>query len=233
MASTSLLLLGEAGVVTNLHSHPGDRLGALANLHRDHGDDAPALALRSQPDFEPLVSLRMREAQHQRKPGPLCLPYDRPHLGFFNDHCDKVIEDFDLSSKHVRARATTALRGPDQRRGEALDGRGNWRRATWSWSVWASSRSGRRGLCGMIPESTTSLNKTSADGPTSWRRSWWWAGGSLPGRSRSDSSTRDMTFTWSRATRCESTSSTATRAGSDPSLWPDLSARRMRTSDVR
>ena len=153
-------------------------------------------------DLNPWSLLRYAGKRKTRKPGLFAPPYDRPHLGFFNDHCDKVIEDFDLSSKHVRARATHCTVDCDHvtvklSTGEALMTRNV------VLAIGAGEQpGGRRGLCGMIPESTTSLNKTSADGPTSWRRSWWWAEGSLPGRSRSDSSTRDMTFTWSRATRC-------------------------------
>ena len=57
-------------------------------------------------DLNPWSLLRYAGKRKTRKPGLFAPPYDRPHLGFFNDHCDKVIEDFDLSSKHVRARAT-------------------------------------------------------------------------------------------------------------------------------
>ena len=41
------------------------------------------------------------------KPALFAPPYDRPHLGLFNDHCDKVIDTFGLSELHVQARATS------------------------------------------------------------------------------------------------------------------------------
>ena len=40
-----------------------------------------------------------------RDPGLFAPPFDRPALGFFNDHCDQVIETFGLAELHVRARA--------------------------------------------------------------------------------------------------------------------------------
>jgi len=45
------------------------------------------------------------EKNKPREVGLFTPPYDRPQLRLFNDHCDKVIETFDLSSLHVRARA--------------------------------------------------------------------------------------------------------------------------------
>ena len=57
-------------------------------------------------DLNPWSLLRYAGKRKTRKPGLFAPPYDRPHLGFFNDHCDKVIDDFDLSSMHVRARAS-------------------------------------------------------------------------------------------------------------------------------
>jgi hypothetical protein len=58
-------------------------------------------------DLNPWSMMRYAGKRKRRKPGLFAPPYDRPNLMFFNDHCDKVIQDFALSKLHVQARATT------------------------------------------------------------------------------------------------------------------------------
>lgn len=45
--------------------------------------------------------------KNNRKSGLFAPPYDRPALGFFNEHCDRVINQFGLSDLHVQARAVS------------------------------------------------------------------------------------------------------------------------------
>ncbi len=56
-----------------------------------------------------LAPWSLQDAAGKRKHrdrGLFAPPYDRPALGFFNAHCDRVVEDFGLVDLHVRARAT-------------------------------------------------------------------------------------------------------------------------------
>ena len=58
-------------------------------------------------DLNPWSLIRSAGKRKTRKKGLFAPPYNRPHLAFFNDHCDKVIGDFELTKLHVRARATS------------------------------------------------------------------------------------------------------------------------------
>jgi pyruvate/2-oxoglutarate dehydrogenase complex dihydrolipoamide dehydrogenase (E3) component len=58
-------------------------------------------------DLNPWSLKQYGGKRKRRKPGLFAPPYDRPNLTFFNDHCDKVIGDFNLNKLHVRARATS------------------------------------------------------------------------------------------------------------------------------
>jgi cation diffusion facilitator CzcD-associated flavoprotein CzcO len=63
-------------------------------------------------DLDPWSLLRQagkrkkRKKQKKQASDLFAPPYDRPNLGFFNDHCDKVIDTFGLSDLHIRARVT-------------------------------------------------------------------------------------------------------------------------------
>lgn len=57
-------------------------------------------------DLDPWSMLNYAGSDADRKAALFAPPYDRPHLEFFNDHCDKVIDEFGLRALHVRARAT-------------------------------------------------------------------------------------------------------------------------------
>lgn len=60
-------------------------------------------------DLNPWSLKQYAGRRKNRKRGLFAAPYDRPNLMFFNDHCDKVIEDFGLSKLHIRARATKCV----------------------------------------------------------------------------------------------------------------------------
>ena len=49
---------------------------------------------------------RFAGKRKKRKSGLFAPPYDRPALGLFNAHCDRIIERFELSNLHIRARAS-------------------------------------------------------------------------------------------------------------------------------
>ena len=56
-------------------------------------------------DLNPWSLIRYAGKRKNRKAGLFAPPYNRPNLGFFNDHCDTVIGTFGLSDLHIRARA--------------------------------------------------------------------------------------------------------------------------------
>ncbi len=58
-------------------------------------------------DLNPWSMLKSAGGRKRRKSGLFATPNDRPNLQFFNDHCDKVIEDFGLDSVHLRASAVS------------------------------------------------------------------------------------------------------------------------------
>ena len=58
-------------------------------------------------DLNPWSLFRYAGKRKTRRSGLFAPPYDRPQLGFFNDHCDKVIDEFKLDDLHVCADATT------------------------------------------------------------------------------------------------------------------------------
>jgi len=58
-------------------------------------------------DLNPFSLMRAAGERKSRKKGLFAPPYDRPKLGFFNEHCDGVIETFGLNALHIRARAVT------------------------------------------------------------------------------------------------------------------------------
>jgi len=103
-------LIGEAGVDPKRLRivDPGDRL-----LHRWRTctETTGMTHLRSPSvhnlDLSPWSLNRYAGKKKNRKSGLFAPPYDRPDLQFFNDHCDKVIGDFDLSTLHIRARASS------------------------------------------------------------------------------------------------------------------------------
>ena len=57
-------------------------------------------------DLNPWSMMRYA-GRRSRYSGFFALPFNRPNLDFFNDHCDKVIQDFGLNKLHICARATT------------------------------------------------------------------------------------------------------------------------------
>lgn len=57
-------------------------------------------------DLHPWSLRRFAGKRKKRRPGLFALPYERPALGLFNSHCDRVIETFGLDALHIRARAT-------------------------------------------------------------------------------------------------------------------------------
>ena len=57
-------------------------------------------------DLEPWDLQRFAGKRETRKRGLFAPPYDRPKLTLFNDHCDRVIETFNLDKRHLRAKAT-------------------------------------------------------------------------------------------------------------------------------
>ena len=56
-------------------------------------------------DLEPFSLTRFAGTPRPRRRGLLRAPYDRPALSLFDDHCQKVIERFDLGRLHLRDRA--------------------------------------------------------------------------------------------------------------------------------
>ena len=57
-------------------------------------------------DLEPFSLVHFAGPRRNRPRGLLKLPYDRPSLALFNDHCDRVIERFGLRDLHLRGHAT-------------------------------------------------------------------------------------------------------------------------------
>ena len=55
-------------------------------------------------DLNPWSLHQSAGARKRREHGLFAPPYDRPALGFFNEHCDGVIKAFGLDAAHVRAR---------------------------------------------------------------------------------------------------------------------------------
>ena len=101
-------LLGEAGVEAHTIRivDPGEQ---LLERWRHCTETTGMTHLRSPSvhhlDLNPW-SLQLRAGQRSdRDPSLFAAPNDRPALGFFNDHCDEVIEIFGLADLHVRARA--------------------------------------------------------------------------------------------------------------------------------
>ena len=58
-------------------------------------------------DLNPWSMMRYAKRRHRRASGTFALPFNRPKLQFFNEHCDKVIREFGLNKVHVRARAVS------------------------------------------------------------------------------------------------------------------------------
>ena len=59
----------------------------------------------------------------RRGPGLFARPYDRPSLGLFNAHCDRVIESHGLRARHVRGRASACRVDCDGLTVETEDGK--------------------------------------------------------------------------------------------------------------
>ena len=57
-------------------------------------------------DLAPWSMMDLAAQRHRLQSDVFALPFNRPTLGFFNDHCDHVIETFGLGGLHVRARAS-------------------------------------------------------------------------------------------------------------------------------
>ena len=64
-------------------------------------------------DLNPWSLHQSAGARKRREHGLFAPPYDRPALGFFNEHCDGVIKAFGLDAAHVRARAVSCAIGQD------------------------------------------------------------------------------------------------------------------------
>jgi pyruvate/2-oxoglutarate dehydrogenase complex dihydrolipoamide dehydrogenase (E3) component len=58
-------------------------------------------------DLNPWSLIRYAGRRKKRPSGLFAPPYNRPNLTFFNAHCDKVIQDFNLGGLHIRARVST------------------------------------------------------------------------------------------------------------------------------
>ena len=56
-------------------------------------------------DLDPFSLLRFAGKKKRRDPGLFVPPFDRPDLGLFNAHCDRVMETYGLSDLHIRDRA--------------------------------------------------------------------------------------------------------------------------------
>lgn len=109
-------LIGEAGVEAG-RLRIVDPGGRLLERWRTCTETTGMTHLRSPSvhnlDLNPWSLIRYAGKRKHRKPGLFAPPYDRPNLMFFNDHCDKVIGDFDLGKCHIRARATKCEVGCD------------------------------------------------------------------------------------------------------------------------
>lgn len=57
-------------------------------------------------DLEPFSLIHFAGPRRRRPRGLLKLPYDRPSLALFNEHCDRVIERHHLRQAHLQAHAT-------------------------------------------------------------------------------------------------------------------------------
>ena len=86
---------------------PGDR---LLQKWRSCTQTTGMKYLRSpavhQLDLSPWSLDRFAGHPKTRKPDLFAPPYDRPKLTLFNDHCDQVIETYNLQALHIKARAT-------------------------------------------------------------------------------------------------------------------------------
>ena len=71
---------------------------------------------------EHLSLLRYAGKRRERSAGLFALPYDRPALGLFNDHCAHLIRVFDLERRHRRARALECSIEAEQVRVRLSDG---------------------------------------------------------------------------------------------------------------
>lgn len=109
-------LIGEADVDPNRLRivDPGDR---LLDRWRTCTATTGMTHLRSPSvhnlDLNPWSMMQFAGRRKHRKSGLFALPFNRPTLGFFNDHCDHVIKAFGLDNLHIRARATTCVVGCD------------------------------------------------------------------------------------------------------------------------
>ncbi|MEM1182741.1 MAG: FAD/NAD(P)-binding protein [Acidobacteriota bacterium] len=56
-------------------------------------------------DLKPFSLQHFASSRNGRKSGLFEAPFDRPALDLFNDHCDRVIERFQLADLHIQARA--------------------------------------------------------------------------------------------------------------------------------
>ena len=103
-------LIGEAGVESDRLRivDPGKR---LLERWRMCTETTGMTHLRSPSvhnlDLNPWSLMRYAGKRKKRPSGLFAPPYNRPNLSFFNAHCDKVIQDFDLSGLHIRARVQT------------------------------------------------------------------------------------------------------------------------------
>ncbi len=57
-------------------------------------------------DLNPWALQRFAGKRKKRKQNLFAAPFDRPALGLFNAHCDRVIDKFGLAELHIQARAT-------------------------------------------------------------------------------------------------------------------------------
>lgn len=107
-------LMGEAGVDAQRIRivDPGAR---LLERWRAYTETTGMTHLRSSAvhhlDLNPWSLRRFAGKARSRPRGMFAPPYDRPRLSLFNDHCDRVIETFDLQRLHIRARAAACTVG--------------------------------------------------------------------------------------------------------------------------
>lgn len=101
-------LIGEAGVPPERLAivDPGDR---LLSRWRSCTTTTGMTHLRSPSvhhlDLSPHALHQFAGRRKHRAPGLFAHPYDRPAIGLFNKHCDRVIETYGLAELHIQARA--------------------------------------------------------------------------------------------------------------------------------
>ena len=99
-------LLGEAGVEPSTLRivDPGERLlqrwrACTATTGMTHLRSPCVHHL----DLDPWSMLKFAGSEEDRSPSLFASPNSRPHLEFFNEHCDKVIGEYGLDALAARA----------------------------------------------------------------------------------------------------------------------------------